>query len=95
MDSDLTGNISDNKIDFRKNSREMVLSKLEEAIEFLHKKSLKGKIHNEKTEKVRIQWFKAMSYACSIYNQISRDSDLDDLKEEVANLKELIEEAKR
>lgn len=80
-----------NEIDFRKNSRELILSKLEDAIEYLHKKSLKGHIQNKENEKVRIQWFKALSHACSIYNQISRDSDLDDLKNEVEELKTLLE----
>ena len=79
-----------NEIDFRKNSRELILSKLEDAIEYLHKKSLKGHIQNKENEKVRIQWFKALSHACSIYNQISRDSDLDDLRKEFDDFKKMM-----
>lgn len=77
-------------LDFKVNERELVLSKLSEAIDFLHNKALNGKIRDEKTEKVRIAWFKALSYSCSIYNQISRDNELDVLKEDIEELKELM-----
>jgi len=77
-------------IDFKVNERELVLSKLSEAIDFLHNKALKGKVRDERTEKVRIAWFKALSYSCSIYNQISRDNELDVLKEDIEELKELM-----
>ena len=91
LESELSKDDSINDIDFRKNSRELILSKLEDAIEYIHKKSIKGHIQDKENEKVRIQWFKALSYACSTYNNISRDSDLDDLKKEVEELKTLLE----
>lgn len=74
-------------IDFRKNERELVLSKLMEAIEFLHKKSMKGQIRKPETDRVKIGYFKALCHACSVYNQISRDSELDELKIDVEKLK--------
>jgi len=67
--------------------RELILSKLHDAIDYLHDKSMKGRIHDANTEKVRIQWFKALAYACSIYNQIKRDAELDELKEEIETIK--------
>lgn len=72
--------------------RELVLIKLDEVIDFLHHKALKGRIVKPDNEKVRIQWFKAMTYACSIYNQIKRDVELDELKMELNELKNQIDE---
>ncbi|MDD3984428.1 MAG: hypothetical protein PHY59_00705 [Methanobacterium sp.] len=71
--------------------REIILSKLNEAIGFLHEKSISGRVNNEKKETVRINWFKTMGYICSVYNQIKRDVELEDLKKEIDNLKEMIE----
>lgn len=70
--------------------RDIILSKLNEAIDYLHNKSIKGRISNEKNEKVRIAWFKAFAYACSIYNQIKKDADLEDLQRQVQELSEQI-----
>lgn len=76
-------------------SREMLLVKLDEVIEYLHHKALKGRIVKPENEKVRIQWFKAMTYACSIYNQIKRDVEIDELNNKVLELTEQIEELNR
>ena len=84
----------DESIDFKVNERELVLSKLSEAIDYLHNKALNGKVRNPTTDKVRIAYFKAFSYSCSIYNQISRDSELDSLKEDIEELKKLMEKRK-
>jgi|BioPla2DNA2_1021312.scaffolds.fasta_scaffold45963_2 hypothetical protein len=70
--------------------RDIILSKLNEAIDYLHNKSMKGRITNDKNEKVRIAWFKALAYACSIYNQIKKDADLEDLQRQVQELSEQI-----
>jgi hypothetical protein len=76
-------------------SREMLLVKLDEVIDFLHHKAIKGRIVKPENEKVRIQWFKAMTYACSIYNQIKRDVEIDELDNKVLELTEKIEEINR
>lgn len=73
-------------------SREIVLSKLDRVIEFLHHKALEGRVKNPENDKVRIQWFKAMIYACSIYNQIKRDVEYDQLNEKVEELEIQIKE---
>lgn len=90
VDSDST--MQDVSIDFKDNRRELVLTKLFEAIDFLYHKSLNGNVRDEKKEKVRIHWFKTLSYTCSIYNQISRDTELDELKEDMEELKKLIKD---
>ncbi len=71
-------------------SREIVLIKLDKTIEFLHHKALEGRVKNPENDKVRIQWFKAMIYACSIYNQIKRDEEYDQLNQKVEELSEQI-----
>jgi hypothetical protein len=87
-EGDLT--MYDTGIDFKNTERELILSKLSETIDYLHHKCLKGNVRNESHEKVRIQWFKAFSYSCSIYNQISRDHELDELKQDIEELKKHI-----
>ena len=82
------------EINFKENQRALVLSKLSEAIDYLHNKALKGNVRDNQKEKVRIQWFKALSYSCSIYNQISRDNELDVLKEDIEELKKLMKNNK-
>ena len=79
------------EIDLQECERQLVLSKLMEAIDYLHNKCLHGQIKKPETDRVRVSYFKALSQACSVYNQISRDIELDDLKNEVEELKRLME----
>jgi len=71
-------------------SRENVLSRLDEVIKILHTKATSGRVKNPNNEKVRIQWFRVLAYTCSIYNQIKRDVEMDELKEEIETLKNQI-----
>jgi len=77
-------------IDFKENERQLVLSKLMEAVNYLFKKCLKGNIRDEKKEKIRVTYFRTLAYSCSIYNQISRDNELDVLKNDIEELKQLM-----
>lgn len=81
---------SNNIILPRYDSRELVLNQLHDAIECIHKKAMNGRVTKPENEKVRIQWFKALAYTCSIYNQIQRDVEMDELKEEIETLKKQI-----
>ena len=67
-------------------NRESILIKLDEVIEFLHKRALTGRITKPETDKIRISWFKALAYTCSIYSQIKRDVDLDQLNEKIETM---------
>lgn len=75
--------------------RESILTNLHEAIETLHHKAINGRVTNPENEKVRIQWFKALAYTCSVYNQIQKDVELDELKDEIKKLQKQIENANR
>jgi hypothetical protein len=80
------------EIDFKENERMLLLSKLMEAVEYLFKKAVKGgNIRDERKEKIRVQYFRTLAYSCSIYNQISRDNELDELKNDITELRELME----
>jgi len=84
--SDTDGGLLDG-IDFKDNSRELILSKLMEAIEYLHNKGLNGNIKRPENERVRVQYFKALCNACSVYNQISQNLELDELKRDMDSLR--------
>lgn len=84
----------DDNLNIRYDSRESILSNLDNVIEILYKKTTKGRIKNPDNDKVRIQWFRVLAYTCSIYNQIKRDIDLDELKEEIEALREEIRSMK-
>lgn len=63
--------------------RDLILSKLNDAIINLHYKAITGRIKNPDNEKVRIQYFKALAYTCNVYSQIKRDKDLEDLERKI------------
>ena len=67
-------------------NRESILIKLDEVIDFLYNKSLNGRITKPESDKVKISWFKALAYTCSIYSQIKRDVDLDQLNEKIETM---------
>ena len=67
-------------------NRESILIKLDEVIDFLHKRALTGRITKPETDKIRISWFKALAYTCSIYSQIKRDVDLDLVNEKIETM---------
>jgi hypothetical protein len=84
--------VSDEITNIKYDSRETLLNHLDEVIEYLHQKALKGRVVKPENEKVRIQWFKTLAYTCSIYNQIKRDVEIDQLDEKVDTLTKQIEE---
>ena len=67
-------------------NRENLLFKLDEVVTHLHNKALHGSVTNPESDKVKIQWFKVLAYTCSIYSQIKRDVDLDQLNEKIENM---------
>jgi hypothetical protein len=67
-------------------NRESILIKLDEVIDFLYNKSLNGRITKPESDKVKISWFKALAYTCSIYSQIKRDVDLDEIKDKIETM---------
>lgn len=68
--------------------REEVLDRLEDVLEEAHRKATNGRVRNAENEKVRIQWMKAVGYLAGQYRQLVRDKDLEELQEEIEQLKE-------
>jgi len=86
-------NVDDN-FDLKEFDREKVLSKLNDAIDYLHNKAMKGRMY-PKTDYARIAYFKALAYTCNVFNQISKDGELDELRKDVDDIKESLEELKK
>ena len=76
--------------------RDSYLGFLDEAINTLHHKAVDGKIRNPKTEKIKIEYFRALIYAVNTANTVYKDKQLDKLEEDMENLKQglLFNEAK-
>lgn len=68
--------------------RKLILSKMYESIEWLHNKANNGRITNKDVGiiKARVSVFKTLAYMCSVYNQIQKDTEIDELNEKLENL---------
>ncbi len=64
-----------------------MLETLDVAIEEARYKIENGRVRDEEKEKVRIKWVRALAYAVNVRRQVTNDRDLDELAEEVAELK--------
>jgi hypothetical protein len=73
-------------------TREGLLYRLDEVIQYLYEKAMKGRIREAENEKVRVQWFKTLLHACNTYNQIKKDVDLEELEAKIEKLSQDIKE---
>ena len=64
--------------------RDLVLLKLNDAIDKVHYKAMNGRV--SKNDKSRVQWFKTLAYMISIYNQVKKDKDLEEIEKQVQEL---------
>lgn len=67
--------------------RDSYLGYLNEAINKLHHKAVDGKVRNPKTEKIKIEYFRALIYAVNTANTIYKDKQLDKLERDMESLK--------
>lgn len=67
---------------------EQMLDTLDVAIEEAERKVEKGRVYDADNEKVRIKWIRALAYAVNVRRQVTNDRDLEELAEEVEQLKE-------
>lgn len=74
--------------EIRYDDRDRILSKMMDSIEWLHNKANNGRITNKDVQitKARVSVFKALAYMCSVYNQIKKDIEIDELNEKIENL---------
>lgn len=83
----------ENAIELNKVTRNLLLGKLYDMIESLETKITRGRIKDPKNEKIKVDQVRVFGYLCSIYNQVSKDVELDELKAEIEELREMLENA--
>jgi len=65
-----------------------MLDTLDAAIEEAQKKVESGRVYDAENEKVRIKWIRALSYTVNVRRQVANDRDLEELAEEIEQLKQ-------
>lgn len=71
-------------------NRGTILDTLQTAIDKLSIKAFNGRVKNPKTENVKISYYKALIYAISTYNAILKDTEIDELKKEIEEMKGML-----
>jgi hypothetical protein len=79
-----------NEIDFRENERQLVLSQLREVMDYLHNRMMKGQSRKPEIDRVKVGYAKAFCHAATVYNQITKDVEIDDLQKELDKIKLLL-----
>jgi hypothetical protein len=64
-----------------------MLDTLDVAIEEAEYKIEEGRVRSPENEKVRIKWVRALAYAVNVRRQVANDRDLEELAEEIEELK--------
>jgi hypothetical protein len=78
-------------IEVNKLNRKLLLIKLYDMIESFETKIAKGRIKDPQNEKIKVSQIKAFGYLCSVYNALSKDVELDEIKSEIEILEELLQ----
>jgi len=65
-----------------------MLDTLDVAIEEAQRKVENGRVYDAENEKVRIKWIRALAYAVNIRRQVANDRDLEELADEIEQLKQ-------
>lgn len=69
-----------------------MLDTLDVAIEEAQYKIENGRVRSPENEKVRVKWIRALAYTVNVRRQVANDRDLQELAEEVEELKREYEE---
>ena len=67
---------------------EAMLESLDVAIAEAQRKIESGRVYDESKEKVRVKWIRALAYTINVRRQVANDRDLEELAEQVEQLKE-------
>jgi hypothetical protein len=68
-----------------------MLDTLDIAIEEAQYKVENGRVRSPENEKVRIKWVRCLAYAVNVRRQVANDRDLEELADQVQELKEMHE----
>ncbi len=63
---------------------------LQDQINYLSDRIKNGKIKNVQNEELKIKWIKVLAYICKIHASISKDKELQEVREEIKNLKKYL-----
>lgn len=68
--------------------RDIILSKMMDSIDWLHNKANNGRITNNdiKIINARVSVFKALAYMCSVYNQVKKDVEIEEMNERLKKI---------
>lgn len=67
---------------------DVMIDTIDVAIEEAKRKVENGRVYDAENEKVRIKWIRALAYAVNVRRQVTNDRDLEELAEQVEQLKE-------
>jgi hypothetical protein len=65
-----------------------MLDTLDAAIEEAQRKVESGRVYDAENEKVRIKWIRALAYTVNVRRQVANDRDLEELADEIEQLKQ-------
>jgi len=69
--------------------RTMLMQKLEDAVEECYYKTCgDGRIRDLEKAKARTQYYRTMAYLVNSWRQLAKDLELEELKEEIENIKQ-------
>lgn len=69
-------------------TREYLMDILNTNLNKMNNKFVKGRIKNDKNEKIKIEQFRSLVYAINTLNSILKDKQIDTMSKDLANLKE-------
>lgn len=72
--------------------RDEVLALVEDGLREAHRKVESGRVYDTDNEKVRQGWLRTLGYLAGQYRQLRRDEDLEQMRQEIADLRDQINE---
>jgi hypothetical protein len=70
--------------------RNTILELLSESITNIKKRIDKGRIRDEKKEKLKVEQYRALVYMCNTYNTILKDKQIDKMNKQIEEISSLI-----
>lgn len=71
-------------------TREYLMDILNTNMKKMNSKFVKGRIKNDKNEKIKIEQFRSLIYAINTLNSILKDRQVDDMAKDLTTIKEAI-----
>ena len=71
--------------------RDEVLALVEDGLREAHRKVESGRVYDPENEKVRQGWLRTLGYLAGQYRQLRRDEDLEQMRQEIDDLRDQID----